>query len=104
MSRKSENQSFICLNCKKKVLPLNNGSYRNHCPHCLYSLHVDISPGDRQSECLGLMASISLKAHSKKGYQILHKCLKCGTIRLNIIAENTVQSDDIDKIKKLPFS
>ncbi|WDF05905.1 RNHCP domain-containing protein [Shouchella hunanensis] len=32
-----------------------NGSYRNHCPFCLYSKHQDIIPGDRASTCGGLM-------------------------------------------------
>ena len=104
MSRNLENQSFSCLNCKKAVPSLDNGSYRNHCPYCLYSLHVDISPGYRKSPCHGLMPGVSLKTHSKKGYQIIHKCLKCGAKRANIIANDTIQPDDIDKIKKLPFS
>ena len=39
--------TFNCEHCGKEVLPLSDGSYRNHCPYCLYSKHVDIVLGDR---------------------------------------------------------
>ena len=98
---KSENQGFICKNCSKQVLPLTNGSYRNHCPFCLYSLHVDILPGDRANDCLGLMKPIKVEYNTKKGFQIIHKCLKCGAIQKNKIAEDTVQEDNKNLINKL---
>ena len=60
MSRELENTGFICQNCGKEVLPLTDGSYRNHCPFCLYSLHVDIIPGDRASDCGGIMKPIKI--------------------------------------------
>ena len=98
MSRKSENTNFICTHCGKTVIALTNGSYRNHCPFCLYSLHVDESIGDRQSDCLGLMKPVEIVYHSKKGYQIVHVCCKCNAKRLNRIAENTEMPDDFDMI------
>ena len=98
---KNENQGFICQNCNKQVEELTNGSYRNHCPFCLYSLHVDIIPGDRKNTCLGLMKPISVEYNSKKGFQLVHKCLKCQNIQKNKIAENTIQEDNKDLIFKL---
>jgi hypothetical protein len=47
ISRTAQNQGFTCENCGASVAPLSNGSYRNHCPACLLSKHVDILPGDR---------------------------------------------------------
>lgn len=91
--QKIENQGFMCENCGLKVQPLNNGSYRNHCPNCLYSLHLDMKPGDRKSSCKGLMKPIDFRQHSKKGWQILHQCLKCKNNKWNIIAQNTQQED-----------
>ncbi|GAK07131.1 hypothetical protein JCM19038_851 [Geomicrobium sp. JCM 19038] len=41
------------------------------------------------------MEPIDLKSHSKKGFQLLHRCLACGHEQYNKIAENTAQSDDI---------
>lgn len=101
MSRKMENQGFICSNCGELVYPLENGSYRNHCPCCLFSLHVDCTPGDKASQCRGLMQPVAVHHHSKKGYQILHKCLKCGFARFNIIVENGSQPDNFDRILQL---
>lgn len=100
MSRKTENTGFICQNCGKEVLPLTDGSYRNHCPFCLYSLHVDITPGDRQCDCGGLMKPIKI-IKNKKGFQILHRCQKCGFERHNKINEDTRQPDSIEAITKL---
>lgn len=76
----SNDNSFICENCKKEVSKLGYSS-RNHCPYCLYSKHVDINPGDREEECHGLMEPIKVEISSKKGYVILFRCKKCGAIR-----------------------
>jgi len=92
VSRKIENTGFDCANCGANVLPLNNGSYRNHCPFCLYSIHVDNVPGDRASECLGLLKPIGVRNHSKKGWQIIHRCLKCKMEKLNRIAPDDMES------------
>lgn len=66
MSRKQENTSFQCEKCGTEVQPLTNGSYRNHCPICLYSKHMDDKPGDRLSKCGGLMKLMGLDYSAKK--------------------------------------
>lgn len=68
---------FICENCGFEVLPLGRTS-RNHCPKCLCSIHIDILPGDRACECLGIMKPVSAEPDAKKGYIIYHRCTKCG--------------------------
>ena len=88
-------EGFECKNCKKQVLPLKYTS-RDHCPHCLYSLHVDINPGDRQCVCQGLLRPVGLEKN-KKGYQIVYTCTKCGQTKKNIVAED----DNYDKILRL---
>ena len=97
--RFSKNDSgFICENCKKEVTPLGYTS-RNHCPYCLYSKHLDINPGDRASDCGGLLVPIHAEISAKKGYVIVHKCKKCGQIRNNKAAhEAAVQPDNIKLI------
>lgn len=104
MSRKKENTSFKCLNCGKIVEPLTNGSYRNHCPFCLYSLHVDNKPGDRLSECKSLMKPVGLIYKSKKGWQIVHKCVKCGHEQVNKIADDTIQPDSYEELAGLQYT
>ena len=101
MSRKSENTGFICEYCGQEVLPLSNGSYRNHCPFCLFSKHVDVKPGDRMSGCGGLMRPIGLEHKSGKGFQIIHECLRCGDRKVNRTAENTLQPDNLEDLVKL---
>ncbi|OFX16644.1 MAG: RNHCP domain-containing protein [Armatimonadetes bacterium RBG_16_58_9] len=101
MSRQSENREFTCGHCGRRVVPLTNGSYRNHCPFCLHSKHVDTVPGDRMSDCGGLMEPVGLEHKSGKGWQIVHKCLRCGQRRVNKVAENTAQPDDIEALARL---
>ena len=94
--RKSENTGFVCACCGADVKPLTNGSYRNHCPFCLHSLHVDNLPGDRDNDCRGMMKPVGIRYNGKKGWQIVHRCQKCGTEKLNRTA-----SDDIEAITYL---
>ena len=85
-------EEFTCINCGKKVNKLGYTA-RDHCNYCLYSLHVDINPGDRKNNCLGLLTPIDIEKF-KNTYKIIYKCDKCGQIHKNIMAED----DDMDKI------
>jgi len=101
MGRKDGNQGFICDQCGRSVLPTTNGSYRNHCPFCLHSKHLDRFPGDRRCTCKGTMRPVGIDYHRKKGYQIIHECEGCGVQKVNKVARDTVQPDDIEEILKL---
>ncbi|WP_424983346.1 RNHCP domain-containing protein [Maritalea sp. S77] len=101
MARKSENSRFQCQHCQQNVAPLTNGSYRNHCPYCLFSKHVDVQPGDRGNLCQGLMQPTAIMRHKKKGWQLKHVCLRCGHVQMNKIAENTDQPDRVESLIKL---
>jgi hypothetical protein len=73
------NEGFKCKHCKKKVEPDHSGSCRNHCNFCLYSMHVDNEvPGDRASECHGMMPPVGIELNKNKGVRIHHMCQKCG--------------------------
>ena len=89
-------EEFVCENCGKKVLKLGYTS-RDHCPHCLYSKHVDNMPWDREAECRGLLKPVQVELDSKKGYVIIYKCEKCGAIRKNKAAVD----DDKDLLIQL---
>jgi DNA-directed RNA polymerase subunit RPC12/RpoP len=95
------NQGFSCLQCHKDVPPLDNGSYRNHCPYCLYSIHVDINPGDRASDCQGVLEPVGVTYSGKKGWIILHQCQRCGEVRKNKVALDDSVSDDYEKLVAL---
>lgn len=67
-------EDFVCEKCGT----LNKGNgYTNHCFECLWSKHVDNFPGDRGSNCGGLMEPIGLKI-VKNSYMITHQCKICG--------------------------
>jgi RNHCP domain len=77
---------------------LSNGSYRNHCPICLWSKHVDELPGDRAATCRGLMSPERVEQRRGKGLVIIHRCVVCGFVRPNKIADDPSQSDDVDSV------
>ena len=89
-------EEFICLNCGEKVKPLSYTA-RDHCPNCLYSLHIDINPGDRKNFCKGLLKPIGIEKNKKSEFKIVYKCEKCGEIHKNIMAND----DNMDKIISL---
>ena len=93
--------AFVCAHCGREVRPLGYTS-RNHCPFCLWSLHVDVNPGDRANTCGAPMEPIRVETSPKKGYVILHRCTKCGEIKRNRTChEAKTQPDDIRLIIKL---
>ncbi len=96
------NNAFACVNCGEDIPPLTNGSYRNHCPHCLYSLHVDINPGDRANDCQGILKPVGVDYNAKKGWIIVHQCQKCGELRRNKAAlDDPELPDDYDVLLEL---
>lgn len=100
MSRSTENTGFRCACCENAVEPLTNGSYRNHCPYCLHSVHVDIMPGDRRNPCRGLMEPVGIRG-GKRGYQIVFRCRQCRACGANRVADDTVQPDDFNLLLNL---
>lgn len=89
----STTESFICCHCGWTVVPPVSGSeHRNHCPHCLHSVHLDLRPGDRRSGCRGAMEPIAVWARSKGEWSILHRCSRCGLIRANRIAADDAEA------------
>jgi hypothetical protein len=70
------------------VAPLSTGSYRSHYPACLFSKHVDIDPGDRASTCRGMMRPERVEHRGGKGLVLVHRCVVCGFVRPNRIAED----------------
>jgi hypothetical protein len=88
------NDPFTCAVCGAAVLPLANGSFRSHCPECLWSLHVDVIPGDRASDCGGLMEPVALEGAASAGWSIVHVCRRCGARRRNRSAEDDPRQPD----------
>lgn len=89
---------FECCHCSLEVTPNEamGSKHRNHCTHCLWSKHVDQTPGDRASACGGCMEPIgvTLKHEGQDKYgkeklgdvMLVHRCTQCGVININRIA------------------
>ena len=86
-------EDFKCENCGQEV---KGDGYTNHCPHCLWSKHVDVNPGDRLEECGGLMRPIDVYKQ-KQEWILTHRCEICGAIKRNKVDEN----DNFDQVIKL---
>jgi RNHCP domain len=98
--KRASEEVFKCRHCHRFVCPLPcGGHYRNHCPFCLYSRHVDDrKPGDRMSTCGASMEPTGRFQRPNGEYVIVHRCLDCGFERFNRIAAD----DDFDLVLALP--
>lgn len=97
---------FVCENCGEKVNKEAVGTeYRNHCPYCLFSKHLDEKqPGDRQAGCGGLMEPVGLKFKRESDgpgeIMVVHQCQKCGQISSNRIAGDDHPESIIEVLEK----
>jgi hypothetical protein len=79
--------AFLCTHCDNTIPGSAPGTtHRNHCPQCLWSLHVDLKTGDRRSACRGPMEPVAIGIQPNGEWSILHRCQRCGMIRMNRIA------------------
>ena len=82
--------SFTCKVCGRLVVSAGAGSeHRNHCPNCLHSLHLDVEPGDRASDCGGIMEPIAVWVRKNGEWAVIHRCRRCG-----VLSSNRVAADD----------
>lgn len=96
------NEGFVCGHCGAEVPPTAQTTPRNHCPFCLWSRHVDISPGDRANPCRGMLRPIGIYTHTKKEYVILQQCVKCGArAKSRAILSDGNAADDFNVILEL---
>lgn len=100
----ARNEPFVCGYCGKDVAPIKyGGSYRNHCPFCLWSKHVDGDvPGDRANACQGMMEPIGVMTRRTGEYVLVHRCTKCHFERFNRVAGDD-NADLLVKLSGLPI-
>lgn len=78
---------FTCLRCARAVSAATQGTrHRNHCPFCLWSVHVDGSPGDRRCGCHGAMAPVALWVRDDGEWALVHRCERCAVLKSNRVA------------------
>lgn len=94
-----DSQEFKCVQCGSFITSareLSGVNNRNHCPHCLWSKHVDLyHAGDRKAQCQSRMQPIGLTIKQtfkrygveKQGeLMLIHRCSGCGKLNINRIA------------------
>lgn len=69
-------EAFECLHCGAQV-PAGGRPVRDHCPACLRSRHVDQVPGDRASDCGGLLDPVGAELRGGQ-WVIRFVCRRCG--------------------------
>lgn len=78
---------FRCVQCGQEVGGSAWGTeHRNHCPACLWSKHLDETPGDRASDCGGAMEPVALWVRPGGDWALIHRCRRCGELHSNRIA------------------
>lgn len=85
----ADDEAFNCANCSRRVAMIAAGTRnRNHCPFCLFSLHVaeGRKQDDRRSTCRGLMEPIAISAQKDGEWSLVHRCVACGDIKTNRIS------------------
>lgn len=105
-----KDKGFECAHCHQwvSVDKFIGTHFRNHCPFCFWSKHVDFKKsGDHQSPCHGLMEPIGL-TFKKEGFDkygqprqgelmLIHQCQDCGQITIN----RTAADDEPEMILKI---
>jgi hypothetical protein len=72
-------EDFVCEHCDREV---NGSGYTNHCPNCLWSKHVDKTPGDRAEKCGGMMEPFKIEME-KDEFIVSQRCVDCGYVKRN---------------------
>ena len=90
---RKNDEGFRCLHCGAEIPP-NGATSRDHCPKCLYSVHIDIFPGDRKNRCGGELIPEQALPDARKGFVILYRCKKCGKTLRNKAALSGQMPDD----------
>ncbi|OIR05328.1 RNHCP domain protein [mine drainage metagenome] len=85
---RSTSPSYLkCRHCGTEFsLDAPGTLHRNHCPWCLWSVHLDDTPGDRASDCGGSMEPIAVSARPDGEWLLVHRCCTCHAIHANRIA------------------
>lgn len=96
---------FICVHCGGFVPEMALGTgQRNHCPHCLWSVHVDIKPGDRRSLCASEMEPVAIWVVDSGEWRLIHRCTGCGVLKPNRTAGDDSDSAIDALIRRLERS
>ncbi len=95
----ARDEAFDCARCGAAVPP-HGRTARDHCPRCLWSLHVDRVPGDRAADCGGLLEPVAVVRAGRR-YQLVFRCVRCAVERRNQVLTDGEPPDDWAKVVAL---
>ena len=61
---------------------MSGDGYTNHCPACLWSVHVDVHPGDRAAACRAPMRPVQV-LYERGEFVVVPQCTACGHVKRN---------------------
>lgn len=93
-------EAFTCRVCGRGV-PAGGRRPRDHCPHCLWSEHVDVVPGDRAAACGGLLRPVRAGPDGRGGWALEYRCEACGATRRNRVLDDLDPPDDPARVREL---
>jgi RNHCP domain len=70
----------------RRLIDALGTAHRNHCPYCLWSRHLDNTPGDRGADCGASMEPIAVSVRGDGEWVLVHRCTACEMLHLNRIA------------------
>lgn len=89
-------EGFTCVHCGADVPP-HGRTARDHCPHCLRSVHVDVVPGDRAAGCGGVLDPVGVEVRGDVA-MIRYTCRTCGASRVNRAVRDGSPPDDWEAV------
>lgn len=92
-------EAFVCGHCGAAV-PIHGRTARDHCPHCLRSLHVDNVPGDRAVSCHGILDPTACETRNGE-WHIHYRCRRCGAVKSNRALLDGDPPDDVRVLARL---
>lgn len=95
----ARDEGFACARCGREVPP-HGRTARDHCPYCLWSLHVDVIPGDRAAGCGGGLEPVGVELRAGR-YMLRYRCVRCGAGRVNQALLDGAPPDDWERIVAL---
>lgn len=88
--RQYRSETLTCIHCGYPFPRVAMGTrHHNHCPHCLWSQHLDVLPGDRRCPCHGAMQPIAVWIRNDGELALVHRCVRCSTLGSNRVAGTT---------------
>jgi hypothetical protein len=83
----ARSQTFTCEHCGREVPAVAPGTRpRSHCPHCLWSLHVEPATANKPVACKGQMEPVAVSTEPGGAWSLVHRCRRCATTHVHAIA------------------